>query len=207
MEKQEILDCKVTLIGDSGVGKSSIIARYISGIFMNDIMSTSGATYSKKIYVKNGKKVRLNIWDTAGQEKYRALGKNFYKDSYIICIVFDITQKDSFTNIKEIWYPDIQKYGEKYHIISIIGNKCDKFKEEQISEDEANSFAKEIGGKLFFVSAFNGNGIEAMFKTLADNYLNPEFKNKINKNNKERANSFELRKEDFKIKNKKDKCC
>ena len=117
-----IPSCKVTLLGDSGVGKSSIIARYVSGVFVKDLISTSGTNYSYKICEDKGKKVRLNIWDTAGQEKYRSLGKNFYKDSYIIILVYDITQKASFQSIKEIWYPEILKNGEKYRILSVVGN-------------------------------------------------------------------------------------
>ena len=191
------------------MGKSSIIARYVSGIFMNDSMSSSGGAYSQKIYEKNGKKIRLNIWDTVGQEKFRALGKNFYKDAYIICIVYDITSGQSFKNIKEIWYPDVQKYGEKYNIISIIGNKCDKYEDEEVNEEDAKSFTNEIGGKFFLVSALNGNGIENVFNTLANMYLNPEFNQIVNENFKIRRNSIKLKKEDLSVKKKNDssKCC
>ena len=205
-KRKEIPDCKVTLIGDSGVGKSSIIGRYVSGIFMENDSSTAGANFTQKIFEKNGKKVRLNIWDTAGQEKYRALGKNFYKDSYIICIVYDVTSKQSFKNIKEIWYPDVLKYGEKYHIISLVGNKCDKYDVEEVSEEDAQSYAEEIKAKFFLVSALNGNGIDRMFQTLAEEFLNPEFKENIN-SERELMNSFELNKDLFKKKKHKIKCC
>ena len=205
-KRNEIPDCKVTLIGDSGVGKSSIIGRYVSGIFMENDSSTAGANFTQKIFEKNGKKVRLNIWDTAGQEKYRALGKNFYKDSYIICIVYDVTSKQSFKDIKEIWYPDVLKYGEKYHIISIVGNKCDKYDVEEVSEEDAQSYAEEIKAKFFLVSALNGNGIDTMFQNLAEEFLDPEFKENI-KSERELMNSFELNKDHFKKKKHKIKCC
>ena len=204
-KRNEIPDCKVTLIGDSGVGKSSIIGRYVSGIFMENDSSTAGANFTQKIFEKNGKKVRLNIWDTAGQEKYRALGQNFYKDSYIICIVYDVTSKQSFKDIKEIWYPDVLKYGEKYHIISIVGNKCDKYDVEEVSEEDAQSYAEEIKAKFFLVSALNGNGIDTMFQNLAEEFLDPEFKENI-KSERELMNSFELNKDLLK-KKKKFKCC
>ena len=208
-KNDNIPNCKVTLLGDSGVGKSSIIARFVSGIFMKDSISTSGGSYSQKIYEKNGNKIRLNIWDTVGQEKFRALGKNFYKDAYIICIVYDITNKQSFNNVKEIWYPDVQKYGEKFNIISIIGNKCDKFEEEEVNEEDAKSFTNEIGAKFFLVSALNGNGITNMFNALANNYLNPEFEDKVRESFKNKNNSFKLKKKDFhtKKKNNKSNCC
>ena len=204
---EKIPDCKVTLIGDSGVGKSSIIGRYLSGFFKDDVISTSGANYSQKIYKKNNKKVRLNIWDTAGQEKFRSLGRNFYKDAFIICIIFDITNKQSFDNVKQIWYPEIKKYGEKYNILSLVGNKCDLYEDEQVEESDINSFAEEIGGKYFLVSAKNGNGIEDMFSTLAKMFLNPQFKDKIDETRKSRTSSIKLDKNSLKNKNKKDSCC
>ena len=82
-ENQKIIDCKVTLLGDSGVGKSSIIGRYISGVFMNGLISTTGANYSQKVVEKDNNKVRLNIWDTAGQEKYKGLIPSYVRNSSI----------------------------------------------------------------------------------------------------------------------------
>ena len=204
---ETIPDCKVTLVGDSGVGKSSIIGRYISGIFIGDSVSSSGSNYSQKIYEKNNKKVRLNIWDTAGQEKFRSLGRNFYKDAFIICIIFDITNKQTFDNVKEIWYPEIQKYGEKYNILSLVGNKCDLYEDEEVEEKDINSFAEEIGGEYFLVSAKNGNGIEEMFKTLAKMYLNPNFKDRVEEARNSRENSVKLDKNSLKNRNKRDLCC
>ena len=201
---EKIPDCKVTLIGDSGVGKSSIIGRYISGIFRGDTLTTSGANYSQKIYKKNNQKVRLNIWDTAGQEKFRSLGRNFYKDAYIICIIYDITNKQSFENIKEIWYPEIEKHGEKFKILAIVGNKCDLYEDEEVEEKEANAFSEKIGAKFFLISAKNGDAIEEMFKTLANLYLNPDFKEKVNENKSDRSSSIKLNKDKLK---KNSGCC
>ncbi len=175
----DIPDCKVVLIGDSGVGKSSIISRYIGGIFVDSIDSTISSSFSQKEYEANGKKVRLNIWDTAGQEKFRSIGRNFYKDAYIILMVYDITNKQSFEDLKSVWYPEIQQFGEKYKIIAIVGNKSDRYEEENVSESELNSFSKELGGTNFLVSAKNGNGIELMFKILAEMFLNPNFQDTI----------------------------
>ena len=202
---EKIPDCKVTLIGDSGVGKSSIIGRYISGIFRGDTLTTSGANYSQKIYQKNNQKVRLNIWDTAGQERFRSLGRNFYKDAYIICIIYDITNKQSFKNVQEIWYPEIEKHGEKYKILAIVGNKCDLYEDEEVEENEANSFSDKIGAKFFLVSAKNGDAIEDMFKNLADLYLNPDFKDKLNESS--RTDSIKLAKDKCRNHHKGNGCC
>jgi small GTP-binding protein len=206
-----IPDCKVIMLGDSGVGKSSIISRYVSGYFVKDLVSTTGTNYSYKICENKDQKVRLNIWDTAGQEKYRSLGKHFYKNAYIICIVFDITKKETFQSIKEVWYPEILKNGEEHHIIAVIGNKIDKYTEEEVNEDECSSYAKEIDGHFFLVSAKNGKGINDMFQTLADIYLEPSFKKKMDEtiNEYQRKDSHKLNKNNCKENkdNKLSKCC
>lgn len=197
---KNIPNVKLALVGDSGVGKSSIIGRYVSGMFFPNCQTTTGPSFSKKLYEKEGKTICLNIWDTVGQERYRSIGKNFYKDAYIICLVFDITQRQSFENIKEVWYPEIKKNGEKYVILSIIGNKYDKVEDEIIDEKEINSFAEEIGALCFLVSALNGENIDNLFDTLAENYLNSELKDKNDEKNfaRNRSESFELDTESLK---------
>jgi small GTP-binding protein len=200
---EKIPECKVTLIGDSGVGKSSIIGRYISGIFMDDCITSSGANYSQKTFEKEGKKLRLNIWDTAGQERYRGLGRTFYKDAFIICLVYDITEKNSFNNIKQVWYPEIKKFGEKYIILSIVGNKSDLYEIEEVNDNEAKNYANEIGADYFLVSAKNGNGIENMFNNFVDKFLSPDFKDKIYDALLNRSSSVKLAKKHI----TKKKCC
>lgn len=202
---EEIPDCKITLVGDSGVGKSSIIGRFVTGIFIKDISSTAGLNYSQKIYEKNGKKVNLNLWDTAGQEKFRSLGRNFYKDSYIIIIVFDITNRISFINAKEVWYTEIKNYSEKFKVLALVGNKSDKYEEEEVTDEEAISFAKEIDAKFFLVSAHTGDGINKMFQSLADNFFDEEFMSKVDQSKEDRLDSIVLKKED--LKHKSINCC
>ena len=202
---EEIPDCKITLVGDSGVGKSSIIGRFVTGIFIKDMSSTAGLNYSQKLYEKDGKKVNLNLWDTAGQEKFRSLGRNFYKDSYIIIIVFDITNRMSFINAKEVWYNEIKNYGEKFKFLSLVGNKSDKYEEEEVTDEEAISFAKEIDAKFFLVSAHTGDGIDKMFHTLADNFFDEEFMSKVDQSKEDRLDSIILKKED--LKHKSYNCC
>ena len=202
---------KIALLGNSGVGKTCIISRFVDNTFSKNTTSTISANFVEKVITRGKDKYVLNIWDTAGQEKYRSLGKNFYKDSYIIILVYDITQKASFQSIKEIWYPEILKNGEKYRILSVVGNKSDKYTEEAVTEEEASSFTKEIGAKFFLVSAQNGNGINNMFQTLADTYLEPTFKKKIddNANEYQRKTSITLISKNYtENKNTKNtKCC
>ena len=170
MAKDEI-EIKVTLIGESSVGKTSIINRYTRDDFAQDLESTLGANYSQKKIVRHGKKIRLDLWDTAGQEKYRAIGRHFYKESYIVCLVYDITSKSSFENIKKIWYPELKEYGEKLKILALVGNKIDKYLEEEVKEDEAQKFADEIKAIYKRTSAMEGTNIEELFNILADKYL------------------------------------
>ena len=198
---------KVTVLGNSGVGKSSIVARYISGVFTDSIISTTGANYSQKLIDKDSNKLRLNIWDTAGQEKYRALGQKYYKDAYIIIIIYDITNIESFESIKTDWYNDIQKYGEKYYILAIAGNKSDLYEDEKVNEEEARKYAKEIGASFFIISAYTGDGIDNMFCQLADLYLSREFEKKKKELNNQRSSSISLRRTDFKKQENKHKGC
>ncbi len=170
---------KLTLLGSSGVGKTCIIRRYTEGDFDENNLSTSGASYSQKPLVIEGRTVTVDLWDTAGQEKYRSLGRHFYKDSYIVCLVYDITLSSSFSELKEKWYPDLKQFGEKYTVLAVVGNKCDCYETEAVDESEARSFAQEIGATFMLTSAKTGDGIETLFDTLIRQYLGPEFTKKV----------------------------
>jgi small GTP-binding protein len=165
------LGIKVTLIGDSSVGKTSIINRYCKNIFDQSIGSTLGANYSQKIIEKDGKKIRLDLWDTAGQEKYRAIGRHFYRESFIVCLVYDITNKKSFENIKSIWYPELMEHRENEKKISLIGNKNDKYLEEDVDEKSVKEFADEIQAVYKKTSALDNTGIEYLFDELISKYI------------------------------------
>ena len=162
---------KVTLIGESSVGKTSIINRYTRDAFTQELESTLGANYSQKKIERHGKKIRLDLWDTAGQEKYRAIGRHFYKDSYIVCLVYDITNKESFERIKTVWYPELKEHGEKTKILALVGNKIDKYLDEQVNEDDVKKYAEEINAINKRTSAMEGTNIEDLFNSLVDKYL------------------------------------
>ena len=103
---------KVALLGSSGVGKTCIIKRYTEDSFDENSVTTAGASYSQKILNVEGKSIQLDLWDTAGQEKYRSLGRRFYKDAYIICLVYDITNATTFEELKNNWYKDLKEFVE-----------------------------------------------------------------------------------------------
>ena len=170
---------KITLIGNSGVGKTSIINQYIDQTFDEANAATIGANYSEKVITKNNKEYELNIWDTAGQEKFHSVGKHFYKDAYIVCLVYDITSQDSLDQLKEIWYPDIKKFGEKYTILAVVGNKSDLYENDNLAdENQAKEFAQSINAIFMLTSAKTGDGIEKLFDTLVDKFLSSDFNSK-----------------------------
>ena len=187
-EDQKTPGCKVVLLGDSGVGKTCIIARYISGNFNENTTSTNGASYASKIvtYNKLEKSLSLDIWDTAGQEKYKSLTKFFYKDAAIAILVYDITNKSSFENLKDYWYKEIQNNSGVNMVMGIAGNKCDLYEQECVSEEEAREFAKEIGALFGLTSAKSNTGVEKLFLDLGHKYLDPSFQQKLEEEKEEK---------------------
>ena len=108
--------CKVVLLGESGVGKTSIISRFINNFFAENVISTTEASYAGKTMIFDefgGKKIRFEIWDTAGQEQYRSLTKIFYKDAAAAILVYDITRKGSFYALKNYWYDQVKDTAPK----------------------------------------------------------------------------------------------
>ena len=105
------LTCKVVLIGESGVGKTSIISRYINNSFKSQLMSTPGANFvTKNVMMEDeNQSIKFEIWDTAGQERYRALAKVFYKNAAVCVLVYDITRKTSFEELKNYWFKEIKE--------------------------------------------------------------------------------------------------
>ena len=202
----DIIGIKVTLIGESSVGKTCIINKFCKNKFNSDVESTLGANYSQKKVEIKGNLIRLDLWDTAGQEKYRAIGRHFYKESYIVCLVYDITNKESFQNLKKIWYPELVEYGEKYKIVALIGNKIDKYLEEEVSEEEGKKFAEEINAVFKRTSALSGAGIVDLFNELTEKYLK-EFKNLNNKDgNLKKEDNIKIKKEEHISKRKERRC-
>ena len=114
-EEEGALPCKVVLIGESGVGKTSIITRYTRNQFKSQLMATSGANFVTKnvIMEDENQSIKFEIWDTAGQEKFRALAKVFYKNAAVCILVYDITRKSSFDALKNFWFKEIKENAKK----------------------------------------------------------------------------------------------
>ena len=209
ISKEKTPNCKVVLLGESGVGKTCIISRYINGTYDEKSESTNGASYASKTisYENIGKSLQFDIWDTAGQERYRALTKFFYKDAAIAILVYDITRKESFDEMKNYWYNQLKNFSGKNIIIGIAGNKSDLYDKEAVSEEEARKFASEIGAIFRLTSAFNNNNIDELFNAVGNLYLDPKFQDDINleKHEKKGENVTKLTTDDLHIKKKKNK--
>ena len=177
---------KIVLIGDSGVGKTCIISRFVSGDYNKNMNSTDGASYATKKLVlpKLKTSINLDIWDTAGQERYKSLTKFFYKDAEMIIMVYDVTLKTSFDNLKEYWYREVQELSEKNFVLGIAGNKSDLYEREQVSEKEAREYAKSINAVFGLTSAQNNTGIDQLFEDIGMKFLEPNFQEKMEENNK-----------------------
>ena len=201
------IPCKIILVGDSGVGKTCIIRRYLSSEFFPNNLTTDGVSYSKKDIIKDGKVIQLDLWDTAGQEKYRSLGKHFYKDAFIIILVYDITKKESFENMKNIWLEDIINFGEKYKVLAVVGNKCDLYEQEAIPEEEARKFADEHNALFVNVSAKVGTNIDFLFESCVKKYFDQNFQMEIMDIKKKDEDSIIIGRRKRKKSHTKKKCC
>ena len=140
---------KVIIIGDSGVGKTNILSRYIRNYFSFDTRSTVGVEFGAKKIEVNGFKVKNQIWDTAGQERYRAITNTYYKGAKGALVVYDIAKRDSFENIKR-WVNELRMNGDKDVAIVIVGNKSDLIEERVVSKEEGELLARNLGKKYFF---------------------------------------------------------
>ena len=162
---------KVVLVGESGVGKTSIITQFIDQTFQEDIQSTTGGTFSTKSVVCDGGKIlKFEIWDTAGQEKYRSLTTMFYKDANAAVMVYDVTRKDSFEEMKNYWANQIKENSPENIILAIAANKSDLIEQETVDEEEARNFAKELNAIFVTTSAKSSEGINSLFEEIAKKY-------------------------------------
>ena len=150
------------------------IARFISGFYDDTIPATNGASYATKTIEipEIGKSITLDVWDTAGQERYRALNKFFYQGAKMVILVYDITRKDTFDNLKNCWYRDLKENGDPNIVIGIAGSKSDLYDNEAVPEQEAREFAKSIDAVFGLTSARNNTGIDELFKELGKKFLN-----------------------------------
>ena len=203
---------KLILIGNSGVGKSCILQRYIKHTFEESYKCTIGVDFLMKSIVINGQTVKLQLWDTAGQEKYKSMASSYYRGANVALIVFDITNHESFDALP-LWIENFYKNGPEQKNIILIGNKNDLPDLRQVTQQEAEAFSQTNNMMYFETSAKEGDNIEYIFNYAAEKLLefyggNNEatLKKQMAPNNDMQSSNFkEIRIEESS--NKKKNCC
>ena len=173
------LKIKVVLIGESGVGKTSLISQFENGKFDADVTPTNGATFlTKRIELEEEKKgITFELWDTAGQERYRSLSQMFFKDANVALIVYDITNKKSFDEIKNYWVDFLRENGPKVIITYLVGNKCDLSEQAIVDEKDAKEYAEEQDLFYWATSSKDTKTVSELFRDIGKKYLSPRYSN------------------------------
>ena len=167
---------KVVLLGEAGTGKTCLISRFTGGLFNADTMSSLSAQFITKTIQINDKPLKFDIWDTAGQEKYRSLAKIFYKDAKVICLCYDITSKKSFDELKEYWYEQQTKLNvDGEPIFAVVANKYDLFAQQQVNDEDGKKFARQINGIFQPTSSKENTGIDQLFEKIGKKYFDPNY--------------------------------
>ena len=191
---------KIVLLGESGTGKTSIIAQFTRGEFDPNVVTSISAQFiSKLTYISEyDKTIKFDIWDTAGQEKFRSLAQIFYKDAKAIILVYDITNLKSFEELKNYWYPKVKENCQSDIILGLAGNKDDLYENEQVSFQDAQNFADEIGAIYKKTSALNNSNIQFIFECIGKKYIDSSFDYRAKDN--EKKQKFEKNNENHSVK-------
>eukprot|EP01067_Filipodium_phascolosomae_P009022 Filipodium_phascolosomae@DN7946_c0_g1_i1.p1 len=157
---------KLLLIGDSGVGKSCLLLRFADDTYTDSYISTIGVDFKIRTIDLDAKTVKLQIWDTAGQERFRTITSSYYRGAHGIIIVYDVTDKDSFQNVKN-WINEIDKYATENVNKLLVGNKCDLKAKKVVSYDEGKELADQLGIRFLETSAKNAHNVEQAFNIMS----------------------------------------
>ena len=157
---------KLLLIGDSGVGKSSILLRFADDSYTESYISTIGVDFKIRTIDLNGKQVKLQIWDTAGQERFRTITSSYYRGAHGIIVVYDVTDQTSFNNVKQ-WLQEIDRYACENVNKLLIGNKCDLTTKKVVNYNTAKEFADGIGIPFLETSAKSSTNVNDAFLTMS----------------------------------------
>lgn len=161
------LSFKILLIGDSGVGKSSLLVSFISNA-VDDLAPTIGVDFKIKTLTVSGKRLKLTIWDTAGQERFRTLTSSYYRGAQGIILVYDVTRRETFTNLSDVWAKEVELYSNNQDCVKmLVGNKVDRESERAVTREEGVALAKELGGLFLECSAKTRENVQHCFEELA----------------------------------------
>ncbi|XP_045212550.1 ras-related protein Rab-37-like isoform X2 [Mercenaria mercenaria] len=158
---------KTILVGDSGVGKTSLLVQFDQGKFqVGSFSATVGIGFTNKVVEVDGTKVKLQIWDTAGQERFRSVTHAYYRDANALLLLYDVTNKSSFDNIRA-WLTEINEYAQEDVVIMLLGNKSDMASERIIKTEDGEKLAKDHGVAFMETSAKTGMNVDLAFMAIA----------------------------------------
>lgn len=157
---------KILLIGDSGVGKSCLLLRFVDDAYTESYISTIGVDFKIRTLTIEGKTVKMQIWDTAGQERFRTITSSYYRGAHGIAVVYDVTDMESFNNVKQ-WLSEIEKYASDNVNKLLIGNKSDLVSKKVVDTEMAKSFADSHNIPFIETSAKNATNVEEAFLRMA----------------------------------------
>ena len=150
------------LIGNSGVGKSSLLLRFADDVFTDNFMPTIGVDFKIRTIEVDGKTIKLQIWDTAGQERFKTITSSYYKGAHGIIVTYDITDRESFSAI-ENWMNEVEKHASDNISRILVGNKCDMVESRQVSTDEGKELAEHYNVRFLETSAKDCKNVEEAF--------------------------------------------
>lgn len=157
---------KLLLIGDSGVGKSCLLLRFADDAYTESYISTIGVDFKIRTIELDGKTIKLQIWDTAGQERFRTITSSYYRGAHGIIVVYDVTDTESFTNVKQ-WLGEIERYASEHVNRLLVGNKCDLTDKKVVDFNTAKEFSERLNIPFLEASAKNATNVEQAFLTMA----------------------------------------
>lgn len=182
LSSQNVYEFKIILLGDVAVGKTSIMNRFIDNTYNSSYYCTIGVDFKvKSLKISNTTSANLKIWDTCGQEKFRSITRQYYSNTNGICLVYDLTNKNSFEKLDN-WIQDIKNIGLEDILIFIVGNKLDSSERKMYLSDEAKRYAKNSSLEYIEVSAKNGKNIIPLFELMTKRLI--QLENYKNKNKK-----------------------
>ena len=177
---------KLILVGDSGVGKTNILSKYLKNNFDPDSKATVGVEFGTKNIEIDDKRIKVQIWDTAGQERYKSITSTYYKGAKGAFIVYDITRKSTFDNIDK-WIGDLKNNGDENMIVYLVGNKSDLNDMREVRKDEAMTKSEKFNIAFSETSALYGDNIHKIFQDLMEKvYIN--FYRNVNTNKEKEIN-------------------
>ncbi|KAL5717074.1 Ras-related protein RABC2a [Ranunculus cassubicifolius] len=163
---------KILLIGDSGVGKSSLLLSFVSNSVDDNLSPTIGVDFKIKLLAVGDKKLKLTIWDTAGQERFRTLTSSYYRGAQGIILVYDVTRRETFTNLSDIWAKEVELYSTNQKCIKmLVGNKVDKDSERAVTREEGIELAEEFGCLFLECSAKTRENVHQCFYGVSSKIL------------------------------------